>query len=147
MSKPLSYTVSTKSGKPQGTNFPSHTLSSHLFTPQPTRTYNLIGPTRPCHYPLQHYTTSGVFTVISTLLKLIFYQVTYIAAIFSKGTWFILGIPRWWWHYLVFNLMVTTFEAAKTFHSTICRLMQTSYSATKQVGMLSYSLDIRVLLG
>ena len=42
--------------------------------------------------------------------------------------------------------MVTTFETVKTFHSTVHRLMQTYYSATKQVSMLSYSLDIRVLV-
>ena len=46
--------------------------------------YNLIGPARPWHYPLQCYTTLGVFNAFSTLLKLIFYQVTYMATIFFK---------------------------------------------------------------
>ena len=46
--------------------------------------YNLIGPAGPWHNPLQHYTTLGVFSAFSTLVKLILYQLTYIATIFSK---------------------------------------------------------------
>ena len=113
--------LALKAGKPWDTNFLSHTLSSHCFTRQTTKMYNLIGPARPWHYPLQCYTTLGVFNAFSTLVKLIFHQVTYMTTIFPKCAWFILGVPRWWCHYLVFNLMVTTFKSAK-FSSTVHRL-------------------------
>ena len=58
--------------------------------------YNLIGPAGPWHYPLQCYTSLEVFNTFSTLLKLIFYQVTYMATIiFQSVHGFIFGIPRW----------------------------------------------------
>ena len=76
--------LALKVGKPWGTNFPNHILSGHFFAQQPMKMYNLIGSARPWHYPLQHYTALGEFNASSTLLKVIFYQVTYMATIFSK---------------------------------------------------------------
>ena len=87
--------LALKGGKPQGTNFSGHILSSKFPMQQPTNACDLTGPARPWHYPLQLYTTLGIVDMFSTLLKLIFYQVTYIATIFLKSVWFIFGIPKW----------------------------------------------------
>ena len=82
-----------KAGKPQGANFPNHILPSNFSIQQPTRACDLTGPTRPWHYPLQLYTTLGVVDTFSILLKLIFYQVTYIATIFWRACGLSLGFP------------------------------------------------------
>ena len=74
--------LALKVGKPQGANFPSHILFSHSSHSPQRR--DLIGPARPWHYPLQCYTTLGVFNAFSTLLNGIFYQVTYMATISSQ---------------------------------------------------------------
>ena len=83
MSKPLNYAVSTKSRKTMRHQLSKPNTFQPLFTQQPTMVYNLIGPARSWHYPLQCYTILGLFNAFSTLLKLIFHQVTYITTIFQ----------------------------------------------------------------
>ena len=144
MSKPLNYAVSTKSRKTMRHQLSKPNTFQPLFTQQPTMVYNLIGPARSWHYPLQCYTILGLFNAFSTLLKLIFHQVTYITTIFQ---WHV-GYP-WSPHGLTslpcfLNLMVTTFQNCKCI---LLNFIWTCYSTKNQVSMLSFSLDIRLLLG
>ena len=71
--------LALKVGKPGGTNFLSHILPSHFLhnNLQSTRTYNPIGS-------FQNYTTPGVLNTFNLLLKLIFYQSTYMTTISVK---------------------------------------------------------------
>ena len=106
--------------------------------------HNLIGAARPWHYSLQLYNTLGLVSAFSTVLKLIFYQVTRMATIFSKvcmvyvwDSQVVMSLPH-------FQLDGYNFQDCKNFSFNY---LQPYYNATKQVGMVSYSLDIRVLLG
>ena len=109
--------LALKAGKPWGTSFPNCTLFSH-FIHNPTRAYNLVGPARPWHHPLQCYTILGIFNAFSTLLKLIFYQVTYIPAIFKSVHGLSLEFPCadvttsfWTWWLQLFKTMNTFYSS------------------------------------
>ena len=106
--------------------------------------HNLTGPAAPWHYSLQLYTTLGVVNAFCTLLKLIFYQVTYMATISAKvcmvyiwDSQLVTSLPH-------FQLCGYNYQN----HENISfNLMQTFHRATTKVSMLNYSLDIRVPLG
>ena len=103
VSKPLNYALCTKHGKTWSTSFPSQHTFQPLLTQQSARVNDLLSPARPWHYPLQHYTILGVFHAFSTLLKLIFYQATYIATILQSVYGFSMGFPIQWCHYLILD--------------------------------------------
>ena len=82
-----------KVGKPLGTNFSSPTLSSNYSTQQSIRACNTTSPAESWHYPLHFHTTLRVVDTFSMLLKLMFYQNTYIGAVFQRAHGLSLGFP------------------------------------------------------
>ena len=96
----LNYRYSTKSGKTmRHWLFKPHTFK-HLSTQQPTRACNPTNPAGSWHYPLHLYATFRVADTFGMLLKLMFYQNTYITTIFwwacglSFGFQAVLSLPH-----------------------------------------------------